>query len=189
MAIYSLLAKDLREHRIAALSLAVGCLVVVLLLLEQNSIAAYSMSSFEIVRFALISFLPLIALIVGNRLIVNEYLSGTRLFVEALPIGSFVPLLLKYILGLGYILFLATIMVLLAGRHSGIADDVTGEYLMLILAKTSVIVLLYWSVVFCFSLCGYLRIALYLVVSWHHPALCLPAGTGFNGICTHGVNG
>ena len=164
MAIYSLLAKDLREHRIAALSLAAGCLVVVLLLLEQNEVAAYSMSSFEIVRFALISFLPLVALIVGNRLIVNEYLSGTRLFVEALPIGGFMPLLLKYVLGLSYIFALSTIMVLLAGRHSGMADDVTSEYLLLILAKTWVVVLLYWSVVFCFSLCGYLRVALYLVV-------------------------
>lgn len=165
MAIYSLLAKDLREHRVAALLLASGCLVVVLLLLEQNSVAAYSMSAFEIVRFALITFLPLISLIVGNRLIVNEYLSGTRLFVEALPVGTVAPLILKYLLGYGYITLIATIMVLLAGRQAGIADDVTSEYVLLILAKTWVMVSLYWSVVFCFSLCGYLRIALYLVTA------------------------
>lgn len=165
MAIYSLLAKDMREHRAAALMLATGCLVVVLLLLAQNSVAAYSMSAFEIVRFSLISFLPLIALIVGNRLIVNEYLSGTRLFVEALPVGTVVPLVLKYLLGFGYIAFIATVMVLLAGQRAGIADDVTSDYLLLILAKTWIMVSLYWSVVFCFSLCGYLRIALYLVTA------------------------
>ncbi len=163
MAIYSLLAKDLREHRIAALLLGAGCLVVVLLLLAQNSVAAYSMSAFEIVRFSLIGFLPLVALIVGNRLVVNEYLSGTRLFVEALPVGIVLPLVLKYFLGFGYIALIATAMVLLAGQQAGIADDVTPDYLLLILAKTWVMVSLYWSLVFCFSLCGYLRIALYLM--------------------------
>ncbi|MFK7994039.1 MAG: hypothetical protein AB8B87_07860 [Granulosicoccus sp.] len=165
MVIYSLLAKDMREHRAAAVLLGAGCLVVVLLLLAQNSVAAYSMSAFEIVRFSLITFLPLIALIVGNRLVVNEYLSGTRLFVEALPVGNVLPLILKYLLGFGYISLLATVMVLLAGQKAGIADDVTPEYLALILAKTWVMVSLYWSVVFCFSLCGYLRIALYLVTA------------------------
>ena len=165
MAFYALLAKDLREHRLAALFLAGGCLVVVLILLEQNSIAAYSMSTFEIVRFSLVTFLPLIALIVGNRLIVNEYLNGTWLFVEALPIGSFIPMLLKYVLGFVYIATIATVMVLLAGKRAGIADDVTPDYLLLILIKTWVMVSLYWSVVFCFSLCGYLRVALYLVTA------------------------
>lgn len=149
----------------SALILGAGCLIVVFLLLVQNSIAAYSMSAFEIVRFSLISFLPLVALIVGNRLIVNEYLNGTRLFLEALPVGAFVPLTLKYLLGFAYIAFIATVMVLLAAQQSGIADDVTPEYVQLILAKTWVMVSLYWSIVFCFSLCGYLRIALYLLVA------------------------
>ena len=165
MAVYTLLAKDVREHRGAALLLAAGCLVVVMLLLAQNSVAAYSMSAFEIVRFSLIGFLPLIALIVGNRLIVNEYMSGTRLFVEALPIGNFMPLVLKYLLGFSYIVLIATVMVLLASQQAGIADDVTPDYVLLILAKTWVMVSLYWSLVFCFSLCGYLRIALYLVTA------------------------
>ncbi len=163
MATVALLVKDLREHRTAALLLALGCLAVVLLLLAQNAQSAYSMSAFEIVRFALLSFLPLVALIIGNRLIVREYLSGTRLYVEALPIGSTLPLVLKYLLGLLYLSFLSVAMVLLAANQSGIADDVTRNYTLLILGKTWVMTILYWSVVFCFSLCGYLRIALYLV--------------------------
>lgn len=163
MAVFSLLAKDVREHRGTALLLGLACLVVVLLLLAQNSVAEYSMSAFEIVRFSLVTFIPLVALIVGNRLIVHEYLSGTRLFVEALPVGTVVPLLLKYIMGFVYIVVIATAMVLLAARQSGIADDVTTAYVLLILGKTWVMVSLYWSLVFCFSLCGYLRIALYLI--------------------------
>lgn len=163
MVVSSLLGKDIREHRLAALFLGAGSLVMVLLLLAWNSDAPYSMSPFEIVRFALVSFLPLIALIVGNRLVVREYLSGTRLFVEALPVGSTVPLLIKYLLGWVYLAALAVIMVLLAAQKAGIADDVTAGYVWLIIGKTLVMTTLYWSVVFCFSLCGHLRIALYLL--------------------------
>ena len=163
MVVSSLLGKDFREHRLAAVCLGGGALVMVLLLLAWNSDAPYSMSPFEIVRFALLSFLPLIALIVGNRLVVREYLSGTRLFVEALPVGSTVPLLLKYLLGWFYLAALAVIMVLLAAQQAGIADDVTPDYVWLIIGKTLVMTTLYWSVVFCFSLCGHLRIALYLL--------------------------
>ncbi len=163
MAAFALLVKDFREHRVAALFLSAGCIGIVLLLLAQNRIAAYSMSSFEIVRFALISYLPLVALIVGNRLIVNEYLSGTRQFVEALPVGKNLPLVLKYLIGLSYLGLMSIIMVLLAAQGAGFADDVTVHYLSLILGKTLVMVWLYWSIVFCFSLFGYLRVALYLV--------------------------
>ncbi|NND93189.1 MAG: ABC transporter permease [Granulosicoccus sp.] len=165
MAAIALLGKDVREHRLAAVVLSCGSLAVVLLLLAQNASAPFSMSPFEIVRFALLSFLPLIALIVGNRLVVREYLSGTHQFVEALPVGSFLPLILKYLVGYGYLAFIATMMVLLAARQAGVADDVTPDYLGLILAKTLVMCALYWSVVFCFSLCGHLRIALYLLAA------------------------
>ncbi|MFK7854553.1 MAG: hypothetical protein AB8B79_10585 [Granulosicoccus sp.] len=161
MAALSLLGKDVREHRSAVFFLSAGCLVVVMLLLAQNAAAAYSMSAFEIVRFSLISLLPLVALIIGNRLIVREYLSGTRLFVEALPMGPNLPLVLKYLLGFLYLASLSSAMILLAAQQAGIADDVTLDYVMLIVGKTLVMVSLYWSIVFCFSLCGYLRIALY----------------------------
>lgn len=164
MAVASLLGKDIREHWLAALALAVGTLAMTLMMLAWNRQAPYSMSSFEIVRFALLSFLPMMALITGNRLIVRDYLSGTRQFVEALPIGRNLPLILKFLLGLIYLSLLACVMVLMAAQQAGIADDVTPAYLSLILAKTLIMTLLYWSIVFCFSLCGHLRVALYLLL-------------------------
>ena len=178
MVVGSLLGKDIREHRLAALCLGGGALVMVLLLLAWNSDAPYSMSPFEIVRFALVSFLPLIALIVGNRLVVREYLSGTRLFVEALPVGSTVPLLIKYLLGWVYLAALAVIMVLLAAQKAGIADDVTPDYVWLIIGKTLVMTTLYWSVVFCFSLCA--------VSSQRGTGCidCLVSGNRFGALCS-----
>ena len=164
MAAIALLAKDAREHWASLLFLSLGCITIFVLLLIQNAGAAYSMSSLEIVRYALLYLMPVASLIVGNRLIVNEYLSGTRLFVEALPLGQSLPLLLKYFTGLVYLSSLAVLLVLLAVNSASLADEITRDYLLLIGAKTLVMVWLYWSIVFCFSLCGYLRVMLYLLL-------------------------
>ena len=59
MATISLLAKDLREHGLAALALLFGALLIILVALLQNQTAAYSMSPFEVVRFTLLTLFPL----------------------------------------------------------------------------------------------------------------------------------
>lgn len=160
-AVTSLLVKDAREHGVTAVVLAVATLATGLVSLGQNASAAFSMSPFEVVRFALLTYLPMAALIVGNRLIVREYLAGTRLFVEALPLGQGLPLMLKYLLGFGYLALLVLALVLIAAQAAGLADDVTRDYVVLMLGKSLAVVALYWSIVFCFSLCGHLRLMLY----------------------------
>jgi len=159
----ALLGKDLREHggAMAGIVLATGALV--LLALAQNERAAFGISPFEVVRFALITFLPLICLVVGNRLVVREYLAGTRQFVEALPVGTLAPLLLKYLTGYLFIALLGAAVLLVCTLGASLADDPTPAYLSLLLAKTLVVLFLYWGVVFCFSLCGHLRVMLYLI--------------------------
>ena len=162
-ALVALLGKDAREHALPALALGIATLAVALVAVARNRAQTYSLSPFEVVLFALLTFMPLVALIVGNRLVVREYLSGTRQFVEALPLGRRLPLLLKYLLGLGYLSLLTLALVLIAARAAGLADDVTADYVLLIAGKALVVVSLYWSVVFCFSLCGHLRVFLYLL--------------------------
>lgn len=182
MATVSLLLKDVREHWLPVVFLTLGCVVVFLLLLVQNKQAAYSMSTLEIVRYALLYLMPVVAFIVGNRLIVGEYLSGTRLFVEALPLGPNLPLILKYILGYVFLSGLALVLIALAARSASPADEVTFQYLLLIAGKTLVMTWLYWSVVFCFSLCGYLRVLLYLVLAFIVAALLFHPGVDADNI-------
>lgn len=172
----ALIGKDFREHGIAALGLLLASIALVALAIAQNRAAAFSMSPFEVVRFALITFVPLIVLTVGNRLVVREYLSGTRLFVESLPVGNLRPLLVKLALGTMFLAFLALILIGLCVLGSSAADDVTPQWLGLLYLKTLVVTTLYWSIVFCFSLCGHLRIVLYMVtlgmvalVAWWPP--------------------
>jgi len=164
VATLSLIKKDLREHWKAVAFLFLSCMVVFSLLLKANNLAAYSMSSLDVVRHALLYFMPLVTLIIGNRLIVREYLSGTRLFVEALPIGSNLPLVIKYLMGLFLVTILSGIMIYVAAVGASPADDVTREYLLLIAVKTWVVVWLFWGIVFCFSLCGFVRFLLYFAL-------------------------
>ena len=159
----ALLGKDLREHGGALAGIVLASAALVLLALAQNRQAAYGISPFEVVRFALITFLPLICLVVGNRLVVREYLAGTRQFVEALPVGTLWPLLLKYLVGYAFVALLGAMVVGICALGATLADDPSPEYLGLLLARTLVVLLLYWGVVFCFSLCGHLRVMLYLV--------------------------
>ena len=99
----SLLLKDCREHSLALFSLGTGLIAVVLISLTQQRAAEFNMSSFEVVRFALMTVVPLITLIVGNRLIVREYSGGTRRFMESLPIKPATPLMVKLVMGLSLI--------------------------------------------------------------------------------------
>lgn len=81
----NLVMKDVREHGISFVVLAVGFVLVVLIALVQQQSGAFSMSGFEVVRFSLITIIPLISFIVGNRLIVREYTGGTRRFISKNP--------------------------------------------------------------------------------------------------------
>jgi len=160
----NLLFKDLREHALAMLALAVGFVLVVSVAIMQQRMGEFRMSGFEVVRFSIITIVPLIAFIVGNRLIVREYVGGTRKFVEALPTRDFTPLLVKYLLGLFYLITLCALVVFLAAASAGIAEDVDQQYVLLLLAKTFAIGTLIWSVVFFVSFTGRIRLIIYVIM-------------------------
>ena len=160
----SVLLKDCREHSLALFSLGIGLIAVVLLSLTQQRAAEFTMSSFEVVRFALITVVPLIALIVGNRLIVREYLGGTRGFMESLPIRPVTPLVVKFFTGWLYLLTMGVALVCIAALLADVAEFINQRYLTLLLVKTSAIITLYWSIVFFASFTGKLRLLIYLII-------------------------
>ena len=161
----SLLGKDLSEHGAALAGLLLATLALVGLALAQNRAAAYSMSPFEVVRFALLTVLPLVTLVAANRLVAREYLSRTRLFVEALPVGRLWPLALKWLAGFAWLaLVVASTLALCTLVSNRVVDDPTPQWLALLLGKSLVVAALWWSIAFCFSLCGHLRTMLYAVL-------------------------
>jgi len=160
----NLLIKEVREHALAMFALAVGFVFVVLIAIMQQKMGEFSMSGFEVVRFSLITIVPLIAFIVGNRLIVREYVGGTRKFIEALPTRDFTPLLVKYLFGLVYLAALCALVVFLAAMTAGAAEDIDNRYLQLLLSKTVAIGAFIWSVVFFVSFTGRIRLIVYVVM-------------------------
>jgi len=164
MAWINLLFKDVREHALAMIALAFGFVLVVLVAIMQQQLGEFSMSAFEVVRFSLITLVPLIAFIIGNRLIVREYVGGTRKFVEALPTRDFTPLLVKYFFGLFYLLALCVFVVFLAAVSANTAEDIDQKYVLLLLSKTVTIGTLIWSVVFFISFTGRIRLIIYVIL-------------------------
>lgn len=164
MHLATLALKDIREHGIALLALAVGMCLAVYLLIKSSQLGDFSISTLDAIRRSLIMLFPLVVFILGNRLIVREYLGKTRLFVEALPTKRSKPLLEKYCLGLFYLFVVATLVVALSTSGSSFVDNIDSKRFGLILLKTLCIVTLYWSIVFCFSFCGFIRTVLYLLL-------------------------
>jgi len=164
MGVISLLGKELREHTLALVMLACGLLVVVLILIAQQVSGEFNLSVLEIVRFSLMSVIPLIAIIVGNRLIVREYIGGTRQFVEALPVGNALPLTIKYVLGFIFINTLAAAVLGIAVLLSSNSEGLDNRFLLLVLTKTLTITTLLWSLVFFISITGRIRIICYVAL-------------------------
>ena len=162
MAWLSLLFKDLREHTVALTFLMVGFVLVVSVVLQQNRSGTFSLSGLQVVRFALITVIPLITFIVGNRLIAREYIGGTRQFIEALPIMPAAQLIQKYLFGLFFLLMLGVLLVWIAVVSSSAAELIDERYMLLVLTKTLAVIVLYWSIVFCFSFTGPIRLVLYI---------------------------
>lgn len=162
MGVFSLLGKELREHTLSLLMLACGLLVVVLILIAQQVSGEFNLSVLEIVRFSLMSVIPLIAIIVGNRLIVREYIGGTRQFVEALPVGNALPLIIKYCIGFIFINVLAAAVLLVAVMLSSQSEGLDNRYLALVLTKTLTLSTLLWSLVFFISITGRIRVICYV---------------------------
>ncbi|MGB7183485.1 MAG: hypothetical protein WBD51_16210 [Burkholderiaceae bacterium] len=163
-AVRTLLFKDIQEHLVPVALLAAGSLLLLILMLIQTRASELSLNSMQVVRLAVITTLPLVAFILGNRLIVREYLNRTRLFVEALPVGSSLPLLVKYFTGFTLMLGLSGLLVLAATLGASAGDDIDARLAGLILLRTAGMATLFWSIAFCFSLCGHLRLVLYMVL-------------------------
>ncbi len=160
----SIVLKEFREHTLALFSLAVGLIAVVLISLAQQRAGEFNMSGFEVVRFALITVLPLVTLIVGNRLIVREYTGGTRRFVEALPIRPATPLIIKFVMGWLYLALLGTTLVVIAALLADAAEFIDARYVSLLLIKTTAIITVYWSIAFFASFTGKIRLVIYLAL-------------------------
>ena len=161
--ILALLIKELREHSLVLLLLTFGFVGTVVMGLLSNQAATFSLTPLEVVRFELLWIVPLIAFILGNLLVVREFLNRTRLFVEALPLRSGTLFTFKYLFGFFFLALLMVLCVAITVYAARSSDVIDTRFVGLILAKSLALVAMIWSVVFCLSFCGKLRLALYFL--------------------------
>lgn len=160
----ALLTKEWREHGMAVLLLMIGCLALVSVMLVQVSASEFSLSIMEVVRLALLTAVPLFAFVLSNRLVTRDYVSRTRIFVEALPVRAGVPLLIKFTLGWLAVSMLVAGAIALTWYAAPPGDAIDWPFVQLVAIKSLTLGTLFWSIAFCFGLFGSLRLFLYLLL-------------------------
>jgi len=160
----ALVVKELRQHALAVIGITVLLLPIVGLMILGAAINPQNLSYFEALRSGLLLFVPLLGLVLGNRLIVAEYYGRTQLFLEALPIRRWEPVTVKYVLGLATMIA-ATLGLLFVTTLFALADEPIGIGFIAILAGRSVgFVVALWSFLFLMGFTGRFRLALYVAL-------------------------
>lgn len=159
--VYSLTSKDLRQHGPTLFVFLLGTAIAVALALQQNFERISGVSPLQVLHTALLTLIPLLAFILGQRLIVSEYMGKTQMYLESLPARRVTLISVKFIFGLLVVWIFACLILASVAFAGRIVDSMDSRYFTLLLVKTLSISALQWSIVFCFSLAGFLRVALY----------------------------
>jgi ABC-type transport system involved in multi-copper enzyme maturation permease subunit len=158
-----LLAKEREQHRRIVFILTAFLAVFWLLAALIHERAARSVSALEIVPEIATWALPALALLLGHRIVIDEYYGRTQRFLEALPIRRGEEVAVKLTYGLACLwgwalLTLAGALALVVGHQ-----PLDGHFILLLAVRLGVFVLVLWAVVFLFCCFGRLRLPLFAV--------------------------
>lgn len=163
-ALAALVGKEVRQHAVAVMGIALLLLPIEGLMLFGTAVSPSNLSYFEVQRSGLLLLLPVIGLVLGNRLVVAEYFGRTQLFLEALPIRRWAPVTVKYVLG-GTIMVLTALGLLLVTSLFAFFDEPFDPWFVVILATRSLgFVVALWSFLFLMGFTGRFRLALYVIL-------------------------
>ena len=157
----ALLRKELREHRWALLGMLLIVAFGQFAMLSQTEAMGSPMVAY---RMMAAFVMPLIALIVVNRLAVREYMGRTQLFLETLPIHRGQVIALKWLLGAALILVAMTAcfgVTLLAARGQVM---LTPHYLALVAVRSVSFMFFAYALAFAIGLTGRYRFVIWGVL-------------------------
>jgi hypothetical protein len=161
-----LTAKDLSQHKITFIFLPLFISIIFGLQMLGTTINPRSMGFLASEGSFLLFFIPLSAIILGNRLIVKEYHGRTQLFIESLPISRVEMVLVKYFIGLAFLLFINIFTLLIASGLSHRSDPVSGRFLLILLSRSSMFCYFVWSFLFAMGFTGRFRIPIYILLAF-----------------------
>ncbi len=162
--VLALARKELWQHGLVVLALYLLLAGVAALLLFGVAVAQRTISVLEshatFVRF----FVPLAALALSQRLVVDEYSQGTQRLLEALPIRRWEVVVTKLALGVIVISMAAMASLALSSAVAAIREPLTLRWLALVAFKTELFTVATFAVVFAIAMTGRLPMPIYLAL-------------------------
>lgn len=160
----TLLHKELQHHGLAFSALFVLLLGVYALTLGHLALGPTNLGWLQAHVTFVRLFLPLIGLTLASRLVVSEYYGQTQLFVEALPIRPWEPVLIKLLLGGAVIVTASLLSVASTALLASRAEPVSGAFVGIVSLRTAIAALSYWAFFFAMSFTGRFRLPLYVSI-------------------------
>ena len=164
--LYALMKKDFRQHMIPFIILSSFMFFIFGLQMLGTAVMPRSLGFLVSEGSYLFTFIPLGAIVLGNRLVVKEYHSRTQLFIESLPISRIEMVLVKYFMGLAFLLFFAAFTLLIASVLSYRSDPVSGKFLSILLSRSAMYCYFVWSFLFAMGFTGRFRIPIYILLAF-----------------------
>ncbi len=162
--IRTLLAKELRQHWIGLLVLAVLWLLIYLLTALGSIVQGAMLSYFE----PLGSFLHLGAILgsvtLGRLLVVGEYRERTQLFLEALPVSRIAMIAVKWFLGAAVLMGLVAAAFLLTTLLAWRNESWSLRFVVFLLARAGAACLAVYAFFFLMGFLGRYRFLIYALV-------------------------
>lgn len=157
--------KEWLQHRVVLTVMAL--LMALLFVLQLGGLVASGqvLSQLEALRLFLIPTLPPAALVLGHRLVVQEYYGHTQRFVESLPIGTGRLELTKLLFGLLYLYGLVGTALGVAVFIASGQEPIEARFAAIMAGRAAGYVWALWGVVFMMGFLGRLRVPLYVALA------------------------
>jgi ABC-type transport system involved in multi-copper enzyme maturation permease subunit len=156
--------KDFSQNILVFIFLPLFLIFIFGIMLLGTAVSPRTMGFLSAEGSFLLFFIPLSAIVLGNRLVVKEYYSRTQLFIESLPISRVEMVLVKYFIGLTFLLFFAVFTLLISSGLSYRSDPVSLNFFFILLSRSAMFCYFVWSFLFAMGFAGKFRIPVYLLI-------------------------
>ena len=155
--IRGLLEKEYRQHSRLAVYILLIVVVGQLVLTFNKFINEQGGSSFFLLSKLWFFIIPLVTLVLGTALVATEFRNRTQLFLEGLPMPRWVLLVVKYLIGLGIVLFCTSLLLVGAWWNGRNAEAMSVNFYLLLFVKSVAWAWFCWAVCFAHGFLGKYR--------------------------------
>ena len=155
--IRGLLEKEYRQHSRLAVYILLMMVAGLLALTSNKFFNEGGGSSFSLLSKLWFYIIPLVTLVLGTALVATEFRNKTQLFLEGLPMPRWVLLVVKYLIGLGIVLFCTVALLVGAWLNGRNTEAMNLNFCLLLLVKSAAWAWFCWAVCFAHGFLGKYR--------------------------------